>query len=144
MTVDYFSLCIEVTAQQSCDNVLKTNMSRATGTILDPNSKAFTALSLGKTFHGVIDILGKPYITRYDPMYDASGAMVGAYYAGYKVDMKVIRDALHNTRQLKSGFAMVLDGHNKVRLHSANVLLAEAKAYFMRNLRLEICYTRNS
>ncbi len=111
-------------------NVLKTNMSRATGTLLNPDSKAFTALSLGKTFHGVVDILDKPYITRYDPMYDASGAMVGAYYVGYKVDMKVIRDAVHNTRQLKSGFAMVLDGNNKVRFHSANVLLAEAERLF--------------
>ena len=111
-------------------NVLRVNMSRATATILNPNSKAFTALSLGKTFHGVVDILDEPYITRYDPMYDASGAVIGAYYVGYKVDMKVIRDAVRNTRQLKSGFAMVLDGNNKIRFHSAHVPLSQAERLF--------------
>ncbi|MDI1361579.1 EAL domain-containing protein [Methylotenera sp.] len=111
-------------------NVLKTNMSRATGTVLNPNTKAFNALSLGKTFHGVVDILDEPYITRYDPMYDANGAVIGAYYVGYKVDMKVIRDAVRNTRQLKSGFAMVLDGNSKIRFYSAHVPLAEAERLF--------------
>lgn len=111
-------------------NVLKANMSRATGTILNPKSKAFTALSQGKAFHGVVDILDEPYITRYDPMYDAKGAVIGAYYVGYKVDMKVIRDAVRNKRQLKSGFAMVLDGNNNVRFHSAHVPLTEAERLF--------------
>ncbi|MDI1307832.1 MAG: EAL domain-containing protein [Methylotenera sp.] len=111
-------------------NVLKTDMTRATGTILNPNSKAFTALSQGQIFHGVVDILDEPYITRYDPMYDTRGAVIGAYYVGYKVDMKVIRDAIQSKRQLKSGFAMILDGNNKVRFHSAHVPLAEAERLF--------------
>lgn len=108
-------------------NVLKVDMTRATGTILNPNSKAFAALSQGRIFQGVVDILDQPYITRYDPMYDTGGAVIGAYYVGYKVDMKVIRDAIQNKRQLKSGFAMILDGNNKVRFHSAHVPLAEAE-----------------
>ena len=111
-------------------NVLRVNMSRATATILNPNTKAFAALSLGKTFHGVVDILDEPYITRYDPMYDVNGTVIGAYYVGYKVDMKVIRDAVQNTRQLKSGFAMVLDGNNKVRFHSAHVPFSQAERLF--------------
>jgi len=111
-------------------NVLKTNDSRATGTRLNPTSKAFTALSQGKVFHGVVDVLDEPYITRYDPMYDAKGSVIGAYYVGYKVDMKVIRDAVRNTRQLKSGFAMVLDGNNKIRFHSAHVQFSQAQRLF--------------
>jgi Single cache domain 3 len=30
-----------------------------------------------------VDILGKPYITGYDPIHDASGAVIGIYYVGY-------------------------------------------------------------
>jgi diguanylate cyclase (GGDEF)-like protein/PAS domain S-box-containing protein len=108
-------------------NVLKNDNSRAIGTILNPNGKAFAALSLGKAFYGVVDILDKPYITRYEPMFDSSGSVIGAYYVGYKVDMKVIRDAVRNTKQLKSGFAMVLDGNNKIRFLSAHVPFAKAE-----------------
>jgi hypothetical protein len=112
-------------------NVLKNNESRATGTLLNRNSKAFAALSNGKTFHGVVDILDEPYITRYDPMYDGLGVVIGAYYVGYKVDMKVLRDAVKNTRQLESGFAMVLDSNNKIRFHSSNVNYTEAERLFI-------------
>jgi len=102
-------------------NVLRSDGSRAIATNLDPKGKAFSALSAGQTFHGVVDILNEPYITRYDPMYDDQGKIIGAYYVGYKVDMKVLREAVENTRQLKSGFAVVLDGHNKIRLLSSHV-----------------------
>jgi len=108
-------------------NVLKNNRSRATGTILNRRSKAFSALSSGNTFHGVVDILDEPYITRYDPMYDDKGTIIGAYYVGYKVDMKVLRDAVQNTRQLGTGFAAVLDSNNKIRFLSAHVSLSKAE-----------------
>jgi diguanylate cyclase (GGDEF)-like protein/PAS domain S-box-containing protein len=108
-------------------NVLKSNLSRATGTMLNRNTKAFAALSAGKTFNGVVDILDEPYITRYDPMYDGKGALIGAYYVGYKVDMKVLRDAVHNTRQLETGFAAVLDSNNNIRFHSAHATLSKVE-----------------
>lgn len=108
-------------------NVLKSNLSRATGTMLNRNSKAFAALSAGKTFQGVVDILDEPYITRYDPMYDDKGALIGAYYVGYKVDMKVLRDAVQNTRQLETGFAVVLDSNNNIRLLSAHAPLPKVE-----------------
>ena len=111
-------------------NVLKKNGSRGTGTILNPNSNAFVALSAGKTFNGVVDILDEPYITRYDPMYDEAGKVIGAYYVGYKVDMQVLRDAVQNTRQLKTGFAMVLDSHNKIRFLSSHIPFAKAEQLF--------------
>lgn len=108
-------------------NIRRSNDLRAIGTMLSANGNAITALRAGQAFHGVVDILGEPYITRYDPMYDARGRIIGAYYVGYKVDMKALRAAVKNTRQLKTGFAVVLDNNDKIRLLSSHVPLSQAE-----------------
>lgn len=107
-------------------NVRYSNKLRAVGTKLDPNGKAIIALRAGQTFQGVVNILGEPYITRYDPIYSAHGDIIGAYYVGYKIDMKVLRDAIENSRQLKTGFAMVLDYSNNIRFLSSHVSSSKA------------------
>ena len=33
---------------------------------------------------GGVDILGKPYVTGYDPIKDASGKVIGIWYVGYE------------------------------------------------------------
>lgn len=108
-------------------NVRRANDSRATGTNLNPKGLAIKALLAGQVFHGMVDILGEPYITRYDPMYDNAGAVIGAYYVGYKVDMKVLREAIQKTRLLKTGFAVVMDDKNKVRFLSSHVTIDKAE-----------------
>jgi hypothetical protein len=64
-------------------NVKKDDGSRAIGTILDPNGKAIQSINKNEAFYGEVTILGKPYITGYDPMHDAAGAVIGIYYVGY-------------------------------------------------------------
>ena len=108
-------------------NVRRGDRTRAVGTVLNVNGKAMAALRKGQAFHGVVDILDEPYITRYEPIFDAQGAVIGAYYVGYQVDMKVLRDAVQNTRQLKTGFAVVLDDQDRVRFHSSHVSQNEAE-----------------
>ena len=102
-------------------NVQLSDGKRAIGTQLDPSGKAILAIRAGKEFHGVVDILGSPYITRYDPMFDQDGHVIGAYYVGYKVDMKVLRDAVQNTRYLKTGFALISDETKKIRFLSSHI-----------------------
>lgn len=63
-------------------NVPKDN-GRATGTILDPKGKAIVEINAGKAFYGEVDILGKPYVTGYEPIKDGSGGVIGIYYVGY-------------------------------------------------------------
>lgn len=108
-------------------NVQLPNGERAVGTYLNSNGKAILAMRSGKEFHGVVDILGEPYITRYDPMFDKSGNVVGAYYVGYKVDMKVLREAVQNTRYLKTGFALLTDSMNKTRFLSSHISPSKAE-----------------
>ena len=64
-------------------NVKKPDGSRAVGTILDPNGKAIQSINKNEAFYGDVDILGKPYITGYDPIHDAGGKVIGIYYVGY-------------------------------------------------------------
>jgi hypothetical protein len=64
-------------------NVIKDDGSRAVGTPLDPKGKAYAAIVKGEAFYGVVDILGHPYDTGYEPIRDASGATVGVYYVGF-------------------------------------------------------------
>ncbi len=65
-------------------NVKKDDGSRAIGTLLDPKGKAIVAIAKGESFFGEVTILGKPYITGYEPIRDASNNVVGVYYVGYK------------------------------------------------------------
>jgi Cache 3/Cache 2 fusion domain len=64
-------------------NVKKDDGSRAIGTILDPNGKAIQSINKNEPFYGEVAILGKPYITGYEPMHDAANAVIGIYYVGY-------------------------------------------------------------
>src|SRR6266436_6317177 len=64
-------------------NVKKDDGSRAIGTILDPKGKAIAAIAKGESYFGEADILGKPYITGYEPIRNASNNVIGVYYVGY-------------------------------------------------------------
>jgi hypothetical protein len=64
-------------------NVKKDDGSRAIGTILDPNGPVFPMIHKGEAYYGDATILGKPYVTGYEPIKDASGKVIGIYYVGY-------------------------------------------------------------
>jgi Cache 3/Cache 2 fusion domain len=64
-------------------NVKKDDGSRAIGTILDPNGPAMAVIKKGEAYYGDATILGKPYVTGYDPIKDAAGNVIGIYYVGY-------------------------------------------------------------
>src|SRR3954469_3076468 len=64
-------------------NVKKDDGSRAIGTVLDPKGKAIAAISKGENFYGEVDILGKPYITGYEPIRSEQNSTIGVYYVGY-------------------------------------------------------------
>ena len=55
---------------------------RAIGTVLA--GPALESIKAGKPHYGEVPILGTPYVTGYEPIKDASGAIIGVYYVGYK------------------------------------------------------------
>ena len=55
---------------------------RAVGTVL--GAPAVDSIKAGKSYYGEVQVLGAPYITDYEPIKDASGETIGAYFVGYK------------------------------------------------------------
>jgi methyl-accepting chemotaxis protein len=109
-------------------NVLKPDGSRAVGTVLDPAGKAFAALRAGNSFEGVVDILGEPYITKYAPMTDAQGKMVGAWYVGYPLDsIKVLGKNIQEARLLDHGFVALIKSNGEIVTHSSSIGDTELK-----------------
>jgi len=90
-------------------NIRQADGSRALGTQLAPDGKAIRAISHGDSFHGLVQILGQPYLAHYEPITDIHGEVIGVWYVGYKIDMQVIREAVENSHYLSSGFAVVVD-----------------------------------
>jgi diguanylate cyclase (GGDEF)-like protein/PAS domain S-box-containing protein len=107
-------------------SVRKKDGSRAIGTVLDPKGKAIPYLLAKKPFYGVVDILGEPYISGYEPIIDPSGNLIGAWYVGYKVDVKALDQAIKKWAFLQSGFAAITDYNNNIRFLSERVTQPEA------------------
>jgi hypothetical protein len=64
-------------------NVKDADGSRAVGSLLDPEGQAVVAIAKGYAYAGEADILGRTYVTRYEPIRDANKDVVGIYYVGY-------------------------------------------------------------
>ena len=59
-----------------------TTLPKALGSVL--GGPAFDSISAGKPYYGEAPILGIPSIAGYEPIKDASGAIIGVYGVGYK------------------------------------------------------------
>ena len=64
-------------------NVKKDDGSRAIGTALDAKGPVIGVIRKGETFFRDANILGKPYVTGYEPIRDAANNIIGIYFVGY-------------------------------------------------------------
>lgn len=103
-------------------NVIKADGNRAIGTILNPEGKAIKNILNHQAYYGLVNILGKPYLTGYEPMYDTKDNLVGIYYVGYQLSaLDKLKDLIANTKILKNGFTALLDRNNNAVFHSKNI-----------------------
>jgi cache 3/cache 2 fusion protein len=63
--------------------VKKEDGKSAVGTALDANSSAIGMLDNGEPYYGDAKVFGKSYDAGYEPIKDASGKVIGAYFVGY-------------------------------------------------------------
>ncbi|PUA27112.1 MAG: hypothetical protein B0W54_19995 [Cellvibrio sp. 79] len=98
---------------------------RAIGTVLAPQGAAIKQIQQNKAFYGLVDILGNPYLTGYEPIRDASGNVLGIWYVGYKADLRELFDSIEKSHVLTSGFVAIRDNLGVIRVHSNNMELAE-------------------
>ena len=62
---------------------------RAVGTLLDRASPAYAAVASGKSYRSLAWLFGKPYMSKYEPVRDAAGKIVGALYVGVNVEAEL-------------------------------------------------------
>lgn len=111
-------------------NVPKEDGSRAVGTKLDPNGKAIVAVRQGKTFEGVVDILGVPHITSYEPMLDKEKHTIGIWYVGYPIaSLSEVGKVIEDAQFLDSGFIALVDNRGNVIFKSKNVTKEAAETF---------------
>jgi methyl-accepting chemotaxis protein len=99
-------------------NVKKDDGSRAVGTQLDPNGPVIVDIRKNRPYYGVVDILGNPYVTGYEPIFDDARKAIGIWYVGYKTDLQPLENVISGSRVLDSGFVALFDGKGKLRFHS--------------------------
>ncbi|QWP75043.1 Cache 3/Cache 2 fusion domain-containing protein [Lysobacter sp. K5869] len=101
-------------------NVRKDDGSRAIGTQLDPLGQVIPHMRKGEAFYGVVDILGTPYVTGYEPIFAETDSQraIGVWYVGYKTDLKALSEVVDASQVLDSGFIAVFDGKDKLRFSS--------------------------
>jgi methyl-accepting chemotaxis protein len=100
-------------------NVKKDDGSRAIGTMLDPHGPVIAEIRKGLPFYGVVDILGNPYVTGYEPIYDGSHPKpIGIWYVGYKTDLQSLDTVIGDSHVLSSGFIALFDSKGKLRFYS--------------------------
>jgi hypothetical protein len=63
-------------------SVLLPDGTRAVGSVM--GSPALESIKAGYPYFGEVEVLGAAYITRYEPVKDASGETIGAYFVGFK------------------------------------------------------------
>ncbi|MFT4241560.1 MAG: methyl-accepting chemotaxis protein [Acidovorax sp.] len=66
-------------------SVRKQDGERAVGTLLDRSHPAYASLLAGRAYQGYATVFGRQNMTRYDPVRDASGQVVGVLYVGLDV-----------------------------------------------------------
>lgn len=103
-------------------NVQKADGSRAIGTLLDPQGKAWAALSQGNSFYGVVDILGKAFMTGYEPIRDEHGQTIGAWYVGYPLSaLGGLKTDINESKILDHGYLALVRGNGDIIFKPENV-----------------------
>lgn len=67
-------------------NIKKDDGSRAIGTFLGKESAAYNPIMNNTRYLGSANILGKNYLTAYDPLLDYGGDLIGILYVGIPID----------------------------------------------------------
>lgn len=94
-------------------SVLQTNGSRAIGTFIPDNSPVYAAISSDRPFRGRALVVGRWFITVYEPLFDKGNNLVGAIFTGIDQTNSAITRELKELMEpvsiIKTGFMQVID-----------------------------------
>ncbi len=102
-------------------NVLNKRGARAVETEIDPEGMGLVALRKGQVYAGIVDILGSSYIGEDDPIFDAQGQVIGAWFVGFKIEnLGQLVSRIKSKRILENGFVVLFDADHQVVAQSDN------------------------
>ena len=89
----------------------KQNGERAIGTALDRQHPAWARLSAGEAFTGKATLFGRDYMTRYMPVKDGRGEVIGLVFIGidFTEGLAALKRNILSVRIGRSGYVQVLD-----------------------------------
>ena len=92
-------------------SVKKENGERAVGTLLDRAHPGYAALRIDKSYSGIATLFGKQYITKYTPIKDAAGQLIGVLYVGVDIsgDIKALTDKIKALKIGDTGYFYVIN-----------------------------------
>lgn len=92
----------------------KQDGSRAIGTLLDRNGPAYAPLMAGKPYLGIAALFGKQYMTKYQPVRDGTGRVIGALFVGIDVSPQyaAVRQRVLAHKIGEHGYFFALDAGN--------------------------------
>jgi methyl-accepting chemotaxis protein-2 (aspartate sensor receptor) len=84
---------------------------RAIGTLLDRAHPGYARLRAGDSYTGLATLFGKQYMTRYDPIRDAGGKVIGILFVGVDVSapLQVLKDRIKAIKVGQTGYFYVLN-----------------------------------
>ncbi len=105
-----------------CTNVQKQDGTRAIGTYIPAKNADGTpnpvvaAVLKGETYVGRATVVGRPYITAYEPLRDAAGEIVGTLFVGLPQESATsLRGAIASIKIGTTGYVYVLNATGKTR-----------------------------
>ncbi len=108
-------------------SVKKEDGSRAVGTSLGKQSPAYPSVMEGKAYVGRATLFGRQYMTKYAPVRDAGGEIVGVLFVGVDIgpSLEFLRETIRSVKLGETGYAYVLDARPG---NSAGTLLVHPSA----------------
>ncbi len=97
--------------QRITTSLKKENGDRAMGTMLGSAHPAHALMMAGQTYTGRATLFGTPYMTRYEPIKDAGGKVIGILFIGFDVTafQAAVDKLAANTRFYDSGGVYIID-----------------------------------
>lgn len=101
--------------------VTRKDGTRAVGTFIPPSSPVYRAIAAGESFSGQAVVAGADFLTAYQPIRDAAGAVVGALFVGVPiVDREHLRKELFSRAIARTGYLFVIDTQGVFKVHPAS------------------------
>lgn len=99
-------------------NVKKQDGTRAVNTYIPSSSPVVETLLAGKPYYGRAFVVNAWYVTAYEPIFNKSNEVVGAFYVGtIETSLQKIKKFIKEQTILKSGYYYVLDDSGQMIIH---------------------------